>query len=270
MNLSASQKMRLIVLIGVLVVCAVALRLSATTRSVRRLATMPNGEVTLETLPETFLWAWERPERLEFIDPRKVGVAFLSKTIDLSGDRISIRPRLQPLSLPANTKLVAVVRIQTDRHNKPSFSDEQLARTVSGVVEAAHLPAVLAVQIDFDAKTSEREFYRRLLAITRKQLPDSTALSITALSSWCAGDNWLRDMPIDEAVPMLFRMGIDGRQFASTLAAGNNAFTEPCNAAAGVSTDELISPPIRQRLYIFSPTPWTPESVNAALENYAR
>ena len=34
------------------------------------------------------LWAWERPEDLSFINPEKVGVAFLAKTIYLRASRI--------------------------------------------------------------------------------------------------------------------------------------------------------------------------------------
>ncbi|HKX29107.1 MAG TPA: hypothetical protein VJ302_15540, partial [Blastocatellia bacterium] len=33
--------------------------------------------------PRIVLWAWERPENLEFIDPGRIGVAFLARTIRL-------------------------------------------------------------------------------------------------------------------------------------------------------------------------------------------
>src|SRR6266480_2856196 len=65
--------------------------------------------------PSLFLWAWERPERLDFIDPEKVGVAFLAKTLSLQSDRVVSRPRLQPLTVPPGTSITAVARIESDR-----------------------------------------------------------------------------------------------------------------------------------------------------------
>jgi len=36
----------------------------------------------------------ERPENLEFLDPRTTGVAFLARTVCLRGGTVSVRPRL--------------------------------------------------------------------------------------------------------------------------------------------------------------------------------
>ncbi|HET6861920.1 MAG TPA: hypothetical protein VFH91_02705, partial [Pyrinomonadaceae bacterium] len=35
----------------------------------------------MSRVPQTVVWAWERPEDLKFIDPAKIGVAYLAKTI---------------------------------------------------------------------------------------------------------------------------------------------------------------------------------------------
>lgn len=214
----------------------------------------------LSHLPSVIVWAWERPEKLDFIDTEKVGVAFLAKTLRLERDRVIARPRLQPLELAPNTKLIAVVRIESDH---PSLSETQLQQIVR---EITKISGVSAVQIDFDATVSERDFYRGLLTELRRQLPSSTSLSITALASWCAGDQWLADTPVDEAVPMLFRMGIDQRRFQS-----RPQFDAPkCRSSAGVSTDEPVTPPDVDRLYIFNPKPWSRDSLNSALEAYKR
>src|SRR5690349_7403603 len=53
--------------------------------------------------PKIILWAWERPTDLRFINPAKVGVALLARTISLRGAKVSVQPRLQPLNLPAHT-----------------------------------------------------------------------------------------------------------------------------------------------------------------------
>ena len=126
------------------------------------------------------------------------------------------------------------------------------------------------VQIDFDATTSERNFYRLLLTQLRNELPASTALSITALASWCAGDDWLTDLLIDEAVPMLFRLGVDQRQFQRRLERGQPFESRICQNSAGVSTDEPVNAPAVSRLYIFSPEPWSKSSFAAAMETYQR
>jgi uncharacterized protein DUF3142 len=218
----------------------------------------------LSQLPPVIVWAWERPEKLDFIDPDRVAVAFLAKTVRLQGDRVISRPRLQPLKLAPGTKLIAVVRIESDRKNAPALSSTQLQNTATEIADLSMSPNISVVQIDFDATVSERGFYKDLMNQVRRQLPSSTALSITALASWCAGDNWLSDLPIDEAVPMLFRMGVDRGRFQS----GQRFEPEICANSAGVSTDEPITPPTVDRLYIFSPNPWSRDSLNSALEQY--
>lgn len=219
------------------------------------------------TEPKVILWAWERPEDLTFIDPQKTGVAFLAKTIYLRGDKVVVRPRLQPLKLAPGTKLVAVVRIETDRTEIPTLSFVQAQQTAREIINSS---VSSVVQIDFDAKVSERNFYRSLLQQVRQQLPSSTALSITALASWCAGDDWLRDLPIDEAVPMLFRLGVDQRQFQRRLETGQPFESRRCQNAAGVSTDEPVNAPAVDRLYIFTPEPWSKDSFTAAMETYTK
>jgi hypothetical protein len=218
----------------------------------------------LSDLPPVIIWAWERPEKLYFIDTDRVGVAFLAKTLQLEGDRVISRPRLQPLKVSRNTKLIAVVRIESDRKNSPTLSSTQLQQVVEQISAVSVLSNISVVQIDFDATVSERGFYTDLINEVRRQIPSSTALSITALASWCAGDRWISDLPIDEAVPMLFRMGLDQKHFQSAPQ------FEPaiCADSAGVSTDEPIAAPAVDRLYIFNPNSWFRESLNSALERF--
>lgn len=232
----------------------------------------------VENLPPVVLWAWERPEDLTFIDPERTGVAFLAKTITLSGNKVIVKPRLQPLKLAPGTKLVAVVRIEADHRSETnsgtesgkyaaSFSASQLERVSR---EILNLADVSQLQIDFDATVSERDFYRSLLTNLRRQLPSSTGLSITALASWCAGDDWISDLPVDEAVPMLFRMGVEKNVFQRRLESGQRFESPLCRNTAGVSLDEPVNVPPVERLYIFSPERWTEESFARAMEVYKR
>jgi len=47
----------------------------------------------MANLPNLYLWAWERPEDLQFLSNRKVGVAFLAKTISLAPPLATTLPK---------------------------------------------------------------------------------------------------------------------------------------------------------------------------------
>lgn len=97
-------------------------------------------------------------------------------------------------------------------------------------------------------------------------------LSITALASWCIGDKWLTQLTpgtIDEAVPMLFRMGPDAANVARFLRSGEDFPVAACRESLGLSTDESLSQlllsgklaagsePLRdKRIYVFAPRAW--------------
>ncbi len=222
----------------------------------------------LARFPGVLLWAWERPEDLRFIDSRQVGVAFLATTITLRGDEVAIRPRFQPLQVPPGTALMAVARIETDTVERPAFSATQRMVVVSAVEELAHLPGVGGVQVDFDALLSERNFYRGVLIDLRRELPDSAALSITALASWCMGDNWLDALPVDEAVPMLFQMGVDHHTVLERLQKKGEFRAPLCRQSVGISTDEQLPwIPVSRRTYVFRPQAWSHE---AAVKTFSR
>jgi hypothetical protein len=225
----------------------------------------------LSNIPPIVLWAWEQPENLEFLDPARFGVAYLAKTCSLDSDDVVVRPRLQPLRVADGTVVIAVVRIETRSSQKPTYSDVQAEKLISVITDAARGKGVSGVQIDYDATSSEREFYRRLLVRLRAALPPGEPLSITALASWCYWDNWISDLPIDEAIPMLFRMGVDTANVRRLLESHTYSQAAPASNSAGISTDEPLPwiPPGR-RVYIFSPKPWTPDSVQKAVDHLER
>jgi hypothetical protein len=220
--------------------------------------------------PKIFLWAWERPENLEFIDPKRFGVAFLSQTLVLKGDRVVYSPRLQPLKVTPETRLIAVTRIESSKTtgDRAELSHEQKTKLVELVLKTRELKNISAIQIDFDAAVSEREFYRSFLEDLRKQLPDNVPLSMTALASFCLGDRWLSDLPVDEAVPMIFRMGLDDKSIKSFLAGGGD-FGEPlCRKSYGIALDEPVEMKFEasRRIYVFNARPWTQKDLDVLLE----
>lgn len=264
MKQSLSRKSILIVAGATILLAAVAF---GVTRQRLRSSTARTNPARLDRLPRVMLWAWERPVDLRFIDTETTGVAFLSQTIGLRGDEIAVRPRVQPLNLRESTRVMAVVRIETDALNKPTLSANQRNRLAGAIAGMARPPQVSNIQIDFDATQSERAFYRELIFEVRRRLPDTTGLSMTALASWCSHDDWISDLPVDEAVPMLFRMAGDSKEIARALKTGDDFIAAPCRQSYGISTDEPRSGllPVR-RLYVFNPNPWTEDSVRTILE----
>jgi hypothetical protein len=219
----------------------------------------------MRRLPRVIVWAWQRRENLSFIDPDQTGVAYLAMTLELAGDRVIARPRFQPLIVPPRTALIAVARIESDLHAPPALSSSQRARAAASIAELADA-APAAIQVDFDAARSQRVFYRDLLADLRRRIPASMPLSITALASWCLEDDWISDLPVDEAVPMVYRMGPDGREITSYLRAGGR-FTSPLSRhSIGLSLDAAMAGlSAGERVYLFSPQPWTPAALHNAL-----
>jgi hypothetical protein len=256
-------------------VCVLTALLSAGMLFAWHLPARPHGspKSSLDTLPPLVLWAWERPEDLRFIDSKDAAIAFLAGTVQLHDGHATVHPRFQPLRVPDQAKLIAVVRIETGapvgrdplyrtttyrEARSEALNISQLRQSDAAIVRVASLPRVVAVQVDFDATQSERAFYRDLLVELRRQLGPAKPISITALASWCFDDDWLAGLPIDEAVPMLFRMGAGTNEIATRLASGRDFRELLCKVSLGVSTDERWpSLPAGRRLYVFNPQPWT-------------
>ena len=224
--------------------------------------------------PRIILWAWERPEDLRSIDVNRFAVAFLAQTLVLKGDDVAFDPRHQPLDVSPETKLIAVTRIESQKQTgqPAALSDAQKQKAISLIVRTHELRNVSAIQIDFDAASSEREFYRALLRDLRAKLPDSVPLSMTALASFCVGDHWLDDLPVDEAVPMIFRMGADNRTIRNLLATGED-FREPlCQRSYGIAVDEPLEIKFRpeRRIYIFNDRSWTAGDIESAIGRFSQ
>jgi hypothetical protein len=208
-------------------------------------------------LPSVMLWAWQRAENLSFIDTRTTGVAYLAGTVRILQNGFpEFEPRLQPLHLQPGTPLLAVVRIEATASNH----NAQVAPIVQALSQVIRQPSIRGLQIDFDARVSERAFYRSLLLALKKQSP--VPVGVTALASWCEGDRWLDHTDVAEAVPMFFRMG---KEEARNMQVTSNL----CASSIGLSTDEpwpLHRPPGLQRIYVFAPRAWDQETYFRTLQ----
>ena len=215
----------------------------------------PSGRMAM--LPRVTLWAWERREDLHAIDSKQFAVAYLDRTL-MIGPYVESELRRDALFLPAAATRMPVVRIET----KPAAILDAVNRraAVRELLAAASEPGIAALQVDFDATRSQRSFYRDLLRDLHRQMAANLPLSITALASWCSWDDWLRGLPVDEAVPMLFRMEPDRHRASPQV--NDFRIREPlCGSAAGVSTTE--SWPDRldgKRIYVFADNGWQKDS----------
>jgi hypothetical protein len=210
----------------------------------------------LPGFPRLVVWAWERPENLSYIVPTATGIAYLAGTIALADSGPLVQPRSQPLILPPHTPLIAVIRLESRTRKLPA--SDNIARQILSLIKSAQ---IRALQIDFDARASERSWYRDLLDHLRHIAPSNLPVEITALVSWCEGDHWLRGLPIVDAVPMFFRMGVDPHSTHEYL-------REPlCRCSIGISTDEFyVTVPTVRRVFVFGHQPWTESSYRAVLQ----
>jgi len=207
----------------------------------------------MNELPRLTMWVWERPEDLRAIDPSTTAVAELDQTILIGPQALSM-PRRQPLAIPTETKLISVARIEVLPGGRLDAGAER--QVVALLLEQANRGGIAALQVDFDATRSQRAFYATLLSDLRRQMPTNLPLSITALASWCSYDDWIADLPVDEAVPMFFRMEPDRRHAPPDLP--QFRIREPlCKTSAGVSTHEAWPSGLAgKRVYVFPDRGW--------------
>ncbi|HKR26662.1 MAG TPA: DUF3142 domain-containing protein [Acidobacteriaceae bacterium] len=208
-------------------------------------------------LPRVTLWAWERREDLRGIDASRVAVAALDRTVTI-GLTVESEGRRNPVLLPGGVTRIAVVRVEAGPRAVLNAANRDAA--VGAFLMSAGEPGEAALQIDFDATRSQRAFYRSVLEQVRAQMPAEMPLSITALASWCSRDRWLGEVPIDEAVPMMFRMEPDRRRGPAD--AEDFRIREPlCAGAVGVSTTEPWPEEMAgRRVYVFSDNGWGSDS----------
>ena len=202
--------------------------------------------------PTVVLWAWERPEDLTFLKPGDAEIALLVNRIELFTERVIEHPRSQPLAANPGISVLPVIRIEAV---EPSLDAAQLDLLLEAISRSTLDSRFRGLQIDFDARESQRAFYRSLLEELR---PHFAPLSMTALISWCSKPSWLAGLPVDEIVPMAFRMGPGGGAWIQRMEREKGFTFGGCNSSLGVSTDEPLRwQPSSRRLYLFHPSPWS-------------
>lgn len=229
------------------------------------------GKVDSGKMPDRVIWAWQRPENLEFLNPKEFAVAYLACRVLLTESTMKIHWRNQSLKLPPGAVLVPVVRVDADSHLKPSLNEQQLEELSKLIETVAQRPNIAEIQIDFDALESERDFYRKLLERLQRKLAGKVPISITALASWCLFDNWIRDLPVDETVPMMFSLGRDRQKILLYFREGKDFMVSGCCKSLGISLEDeevnkVMIPLLKQRkipvrVFAFTKTAWTAQKI---------
>jgi hypothetical protein len=185
---------------------------------------------------------------------------------------------------PSRFETIPPQEKQATRTSNSPLAQSQRNRLASEIAAVQNFPGVSAIQIDFDAPASDHSFYASLLQDVRATLPASFPLSITALASWCMGDPWLEQLPpgtIDEAIPMLFRMGPDAANVSNFLHSSAEFPVAVCRTSLGISTDEPLSKELlsgklsrssshwhEKRIYVFAPRAWSQSAAEKILKEW--
>ncbi len=202
-------------------------------------------------------WLWDEA-RLPAWSAREAAV--LQRHILLSGARVLTRPRMRRAALQAHTLVTPVVHVQVSIVDPPTDIEASRAAILRAMQQAAAASTSGRVQLDMEARPSQRVFYRSLVRELRDTLPPSIKLSVTALAWWCRSPQWLDGLAADEVVPMFFRMGKDGAALRRLLQSSASTLHPRCrDGSAGFSPQEPVPVQVSdryQRTYWFDYHAW--------------
>jgi hypothetical protein len=216
------------------------------------------SQPALTKLPKQIVWAWQRPEDLRFL-PANIGVAYVASSVTLQNNHVDIQARQHQLLVNPSASIMPVVHVDASWRNPPSLSHDQAQAIVDELTHAAAFSNANVVQLDFEVRRSQQAFLAKVISAARQKLPKTTALSVTALASWCTGDYWIGALDADEIVPMAFRMAAGDAAIRQQLANQGHFKHANCQAAIGTAIDEpaIALDTHSLRHYYFSPKPWT-------------
>lgn len=170
--------------------------------------------------------------------------AVLQRHILLSGNTALTRPRA---GWPPASRITPVVHVEVSTIKPPIDIESRRAMIMRAMHEAAELSTSGWVQLDMEARPSQRLFYRSLVRQLRGELPPQIKLSVTALAWWCRSPAWLDDLSADEVVPMFFRMGKDSTHLRDIVEHSPATLHPSCRNAAGFSPQEPFAPQVAAR-----------------------
>jgi hypothetical protein len=215
---------------------------------------------------QIYLYAWERPEDFSFLkDQSGVGIVFYAGDIVIKDNKIDTILRRNSLKIPDGLKSIPLIRI--DSFDSPDVLNKNKDNITKFIIQICG--SFRECQIDFEARTSEYDFYINLMDGVHTALPN-TKISATALASWCSSPSFIDNLSANIVVPMLYRMGKDSSRIKGGDVGSWFLSNSKCSDNIALSTDELDFNHKRysegKSIYLFSPESWTRESFQKALE----
>ena len=189
---------------------------------------------------DAIAWLWKDASVPAF---SRAAVAVVDRHIWLAGDKVLVRPGARPRALArdggASPGVIPVVHVEIDPLRPPASLRAAGPVVLDAMRSAARATTSGWVQLDLEARPSQRKDYRDLVRRIRTALPREVKLSVTALAWWCRSGAWLDGLAADEVVPMFFRMGRDGAALRSLVAAHPDRLHPLCRSgSAGFSRQE--------------------------------
>jgi hypothetical protein len=206
---------------------------------------------------DAIAWLWKDASVPAF---SRAAVAVVDRHIWLAGDKVLVRPGARPRALARGTNVIPVVHVEIDPLHPPANLHQAEPVVLDAMRSAARATTAGWVQLDLEARPSQRLEYRDLVRQVRAALPPEVKLSVTALAWWCRSKAWLDGLAADEVVPMFFRMGRDNAPLRGIVARGPGALHPLCRAgSAGFSRQEPFPREVvarYRRTYWFDETGW--------------
>ena len=185
----------------------------------------------------------------------------LVESLVLRGTGVEHGGRARPLALPAGVRLIPVVHVEAAADAPAEFTSAQRNAVIAAVRRQAAAAGAGLLQLDFEAPARARHAYSSLVASVREALPASVRLSVTALAHWCTQGDWLDRLPVDEVVPMLYRLGPHADEWRRRFAQGDAGLACRCRGPAlGFATNDPPPPALLARAarpYWFDEAAWS-------------
>jgi hypothetical protein len=220
-------------------------------------------------VPAVIPWIWDGGQW-----PRG-GVDEAAVVVDdvlLRGATMTLHPGSRRGDKPAALRVTPVVHVEMSQREPPQEPERFHDAIRDLVLFAATRSTSGWVQLDLEARPSQRVFYQTLVRDLHQRLGGRVRLSVTALAWWCGSRDWLDPaaLPADEVVPMFFRMGREAARYRDMLVREPGRLDPRCRGAAiGSSTAEPLSPaalaPYTRRYVFNGRRPWPATYVSRSI-----
>ncbi|MCS6764253.1 MAG: hypothetical protein MO853_10145 [Candidatus Protistobacter heckmanni] len=130
---------------------------------------------------ENITWLWDQAALPTWSQGK---TAVLIQHILLSGRAVLELPRRDAPELPAGVRVTLRLHVEVSTVVPPVSIADSRETILHAMDRAARISTSGWVQLDMEARPSQRAFYRELVAEIRARLPTGVRLSVTALAWW--------------------------------------------------------------------------------------